>query len=43
VLVGIAMSPLPFPVVGAILIGAIAFAFVADIGKIPVFKRLGIA
>jgi H+-transporting ATPase len=40
---GIAMAPLPVFVLGGLLLGAIALAFIADIGKVPVFNRLGIA
>jgi H+-transporting ATPase len=40
---GYAMSPLPIFVVGATLAGAVAFAFLVDFGKVPVFKHLGIA
>jgi len=40
---GIAMSPLPLPVVGGILAAAAVFAFVVDFAKVPVFNRLKIA
>ncbi len=40
---GIAMAPLPVFVLGGTLLGAIALAFIADVGKVPVFNRLGIA
>ena len=40
---GIAMTPLPLLVIGATLVGAVVFAFVVDIVKVPVFNRLGIA
>jgi H+-transporting ATPase len=40
---GIAMTPLPILVVGATLVAAAVFAFIADFGKVPVFRRLGIA
>ncbi len=40
---GIAMAPLPLLVMGGTLVGAVVFAFVVDIFKIPVFNRLGIA
>jgi H+-transporting ATPase len=40
---GIAMSALPLIVVGGTLGAAIAFAFIVDVVKVPVFKRLGIA
>jgi H+-transporting ATPase len=39
---GIAMSPLPLFVMGALLAGAVVFAFALDIVKVPVFNRLGI-
>jgi H+-transporting ATPase len=40
---GIAMTPLPIPVVAEILVAAAAFAFLLDLAKVPVFKRLRIA
>ena len=40
---GIAMTPLPVLVVGGILVAAAVFAFILDIAKVPVFKRLRIA
>jgi H+-transporting ATPase len=40
---GIAMAPLPAFVVGGILAGAVVFAFLLDVAKVPVFKRLRIA
>jgi H+-transporting ATPase len=40
---GIAMTPLPILVLGATLVAAAAFAFLADFAKVPVFRRLGIA
>jgi len=40
---GIAMSPLPMPVVAGIFVAAVAFAFLLDFAKVPVFKRLRIA
>jgi H+-transporting ATPase len=40
---GIAMAPLPLTVVAATLLGAVAFAFLADIVKVPVFNRLKLA
>jgi H+-transporting ATPase len=40
---GIAMAPLPLIVVGGILVGAVAFAFILDFVKVPVFNRLGIS
>ena len=40
---GLAMAPLPLVVIGATLGGAVAFAFLVDFVKVPVFKRLKIA
>jgi H+-transporting ATPase len=40
---GIAMTPLPIVVVGGILVSAAVFAFLLDVAKVPVFRRLGIA
>jgi H+-transporting ATPase len=40
---GIAMAPLPLLVMSGTLAGAVAFAFVVDIVKVPVFNRLKIA
>ena len=40
---GIAMSPLPILVIGGILVSAAVFAFILDVAKVPVFKRLKIA
>jgi hypothetical protein len=40
---GIAMTPLPAMVVVGTLLSAVAFAFVLDFVKVPVFARLGIA
>jgi H+-transporting ATPase len=40
---GIAMTPLPVFVVGGILVAAGVFAFILDVAKVPVFKRLRIA
>jgi len=40
---GIAMTPLPILVVGGILVAAAVFAFILDVAKVPVFKRLRIA
>jgi hypothetical protein len=37
------MAPLPIFVVGGILAAAAAFAFLLDLAKVPVFKRLRIA
>jgi H+-transporting ATPase len=39
---GIAMAPLPLLVLGGTLAAAVLFAFLVDIGKIPVFHRLRI-
>ena len=39
---GIAMAPLPLPVLARVLVGTVVFAFLVDIAKVPVFKRLGI-
>ena len=39
---GIAMAALPALVVGGTLVAAAAFAFVLDLAKVPVFKRLRI-
>jgi H+-transporting ATPase len=40
---GIAMTPVPIVVVGGILVAAAVFAFILDVAKVPVFKRLRIA
>jgi H+-transporting ATPase len=40
---GIAMTPLPVIIVGGILVAAAVFAFILDVAKVPVFKRLRIA
>ena len=40
---GIAMASLPLFVVAGTLLSAVAFAFVLDFAKVPVFRRLGIA
>jgi H+-transporting ATPase len=40
---GIAMAPLSLLVMGGTLVGAVVFAFMVDIVKVPVFKRLRIA
>ncbi len=40
---GIAMTPLPLPVIGWTLAAAAAFGFVLDLIKVPVFSRLGIS
>jgi H+-transporting ATPase len=40
---GIAMSPLSVSLVGAILLAAVVFAFIADFAKVPIFNRLRIA
>jgi H+-transporting ATPase len=39
---GIAMAPLPLIVVAGTFVSAVAFAFIVDIPKVRVFKRLGI-
>jgi H+-transporting ATPase len=39
---GLAMASLPWEVLGATLAGAVAFAFVVDFVKVPVFARLRI-
>jgi H+-transporting ATPase len=39
---GIAMARLPLLVMGGTLVGAIVFAFMVDIVKVPIFKRLRI-
>jgi H+-transporting ATPase len=39
---GLAMAPLPLAVIGVTLAGAVAFAFLVDFVKVPVFRRLGI-
>jgi H+-transporting ATPase len=36
------MMPLPFRVLGSVLVGAVAFAFVLDLVKVSVFRRLKI-
>jgi len=40
---GIAITRLPIVVVGGILVAAAVFAFILDVAKVPVFKRLRIA
>ena len=40
---GIAMAPLPAWIVAFTLAAAAAFAVVADLVKVPAFRRLGIA
>jgi H+-transporting ATPase len=40
---GIAMAPLPLGVVGATLGGAVVFTLLADLVKVPMFRRLEIA
>jgi H+-transporting ATPase len=40
---GIAMAPLPVFFVGGMLVAAAVFAFILDVAKVPVFKRLRIA
>jgi H+-transporting ATPase len=39
---GVAMTHLPLFVIGATLAGAVAFAFVVDLVKVPVYGRLKI-
>jgi H+-transporting ATPase len=39
---GIAMSPVPILMLGALLVSAAAFAFIVDFAKVPVFRRLSI-
>jgi H+-transporting ATPase len=39
---GIAMAPLPLPIVGSMLVAAVVFAFILDVAKVPVFRRLRI-
>jgi H+-transporting ATPase len=39
---GIAMAPLTLLVMGGTLAGAVVFAFVVDIAKVPIFNRLRI-
>jgi H+-transporting ATPase len=41
-IVGIAMTPLPAWLVGGVLAGAVAFAVLVDLVKVPVFRRLKI-
>jgi H+-transporting ATPase len=40
---GLAMTPLSLPVLAATLAGAACFAFLADLIKVPLFKRLGLS
>jgi H+-transporting ATPase len=40
---GIAMAPLPLPVMGGTLVGAVVFAFIVDVAKVPIFDQLRIA
>jgi H+-transporting ATPase len=40
---GFAMAPLPLLAMAGTLVGAVVFAFMLDIVKVPVFNRLGIA
>jgi H+-transporting ATPase len=37
------MMPMPIGILGGVLLGAIAFTFVLDLVKVPVFERLKIA
>jgi H+-transporting ATPase len=39
---GIAMAPLPLPIIGSMLVAAVVFAFTLDVAKVPVFRRLRI-
>jgi H+-transporting ATPase len=39
---GLVMAPLPLVVIGAMLAAAVAFAFLVDFAKVPVFRRLEI-
>jgi H+-transporting ATPase len=39
---GIAMAPIPMPMVGGLFAAAVAFAFVLDLAKVPVLRRLRI-
>ncbi len=39
---GIAMAPLPAPLVAGTLAAAVVFAFLLDLAKVPVLARLGI-
>jgi H+-transporting ATPase len=41
--VGIGMTPLPALVIGAALAGAVLLAFMADLVKVPLFRRVGIS
>jgi hypothetical protein len=34
------MAPLPLVVIAATLLGAVAFTFLVDLVKVPVFRRL---
>jgi hypothetical protein len=36
------MAPLPLPIVGSMLVAAVVFAFILDVAKVPVFRRLRI-
>ena len=40
---GIVMAPLPLLVMGGTLLGAVAFAFLVDMVKVPIFHRLRVA
>ncbi len=40
---GVAMAPLPAPVVAGTLVGAAVFAVLLDLVKVPVLVRLGIS
>ena len=39
---GLATAPLPAVVIGATLVGAVAFTFLVDFVRVPVFRHLGI-
>jgi hypothetical protein len=41
-LLGCFMTALPWTVVGAIFISALAFGVVADLVKLPLFRRFGL-
>jgi H+-transporting ATPase len=40
---GLAMTPLPVSVLGATLAAALAFCFLVDLLKVPIFRRLHVA
>jgi H+-transporting ATPase len=39
---GIAMTRIPLAAIGAVLAGAVAFAFLLDLAKVPILRRLGL-